>query len=51
MELVDEKSPGPVPHTILVAPGGKVLYRKNGECDPLAVKQAIIEYLGRRTYK
>jgi peroxiredoxin len=50
MELVDEKSPGPVPHTILIAPGGKVLYRKNGPCDPLAVKKAVVEFLGR-TYK
>ena len=50
MEAVDEKSPGPVPHTILVAPGGKVLYRKSGSCEPLAIKRAIVEYLGR-TYK
>jgi thiol-disulfide isomerase/thioredoxin len=50
MEVVDEKSRGPVPHTILVAPGGKVLYRKNGPCEPLEVKKAVVEYLGR-TYK
>ena len=41
---------GPVPHTILVAPGGKVLYRKSGPCEPLAIKRAIVDYLGR-TYK
>ena len=50
MELVDEKSPGPVPHTILIAPGGKVLYRHNGPCEPLAIKKAVVDYLGR-TYK
>jgi thiol-disulfide isomerase/thioredoxin len=50
MEAVDEKSSGPVPHTILIAPGGKVLYRKSGTCEPLAVKRAIVDYLGR-TYK
>jgi peroxiredoxin len=50
IEAVDEKATGPVPHTILVAPGGKVLYRKSGPCEPLAIKQAIVDYLGR-TYK
>ncbi len=50
MDAVDEKSPGPVPHTILVAPGGKVLYRKSGTCEPLEIKKAIVGYLGR-TYK
>jgi peroxiredoxin len=50
MDAVDEKADGPVPHTILVAPGGKVLYRKSGPCDPLAIKRAIVDYLGR-TYK
>ncbi|MEI8374139.1 MAG: redoxin domain-containing protein [Planctomycetota bacterium] len=50
MDAVDEKSSGPVPHTILIAPGGKVLYRKSGPCEPLAIKRAIVDYLGR-TYK
>ncbi len=50
MEAVNEKAAGPVPHTILVAPGGKVLYRKSGPCEPLALKRAIVEYLGQ-TYK
>jgi thiol-disulfide isomerase/thioredoxin len=50
IEAVDEKAAGPVPHTILVAPGGKVLYRKSGPCEPLAIKRAIVDYLGR-TYK
>jgi peroxiredoxin len=50
MDAVDEKASGPVPHTILVAPGGKVLYRKSGSCEPPAIKRAIVDYLGR-TYK
>jgi peroxiredoxin len=50
IEAVDEKAAGPVPHTILVAPGGKVLYRKSGPCEPLAIKRAIVDYLGR-TYE
>jgi peroxiredoxin len=50
MDAVDVKASGPVPHTILVAPGGKVLYRKSGSCEPMAIKCAIVDYLGR-TYK
>jgi hypothetical protein len=50
MDAVDKKADGPVPHTILVAPDGKVLYRKSGPCDPPAIKRAIVEYLGQ-TYK
>ncbi|MCR4415897.1 MAG: redoxin domain-containing protein [Thermoguttaceae bacterium] len=50
MEAVDEKSTGALPHTLVIAPGGKVLYRKSGPCDPLEVRKAIVGYLGR-TYK
>ncbi len=50
MEAVDKESAGPVPYTILIAPGGKVLYRKSGSCDPMAIKTAIVDFLGR-TYK
>jgi peroxiredoxin len=50
MDAVDQRSSGALPHTILVAPGGKILYRKSGPCDPLEIKRAIVGYLGR-TYK
>jgi peroxiredoxin len=50
MDAVDPQSSGAVPHTILVAPGGKVLYRHSDTCDPLEIKKAIADYLGR-TYK
>lgn len=50
MDAVDEKSSGPLPHTVLIAPGGKVLYSKSGPCEPMKIKQAIVGYLGR-TYK
>jgi thiol-disulfide isomerase/thioredoxin len=49
-KLVDALDPqwqGPVPHTILVAPGGKVLFRSTEQIDPLELKRAIVEYLGR----
>jgi peroxiredoxin len=46
-EALDQEWPGPVPYTILVAPGGKILYRKTGPIEPLEVKRAIVAYLGR----
>jgi peroxiredoxin len=39
-----------LPLTLLVAPGGQVLYQKSGPCEPLEVRKAIVGYLGR-TYK
>jgi len=50
MDAVDEKSSGPLPHTVLIAPGGKVLYSKSGPCQPMEIKKAVVGYLGR-TYK
>lgn len=46
-DLLDKEWPGPLPHTLLIAPGGKVVCRHNGPIDPLAVRRAIVEYLGR----
>ena len=44
---LDPEWQGPVPYTVLIAPGGKVLYRKNGAFDALKLKRAIVDYLGR----
>ncbi len=44
---LDKQWPGPVPYTLVIAPGGKVLYRHTGAIDPLEVRRAIVEYLGR----
>jgi peroxiredoxin len=46
-ELLDKEWPGPVPYTIVIAPGGKVLYRKHGPLEPLAVRRAVVDFLGR----
>jgi peroxiredoxin len=46
-DVLDKDWAGPLPHTLLIAPGGKILYRKTGAIDPLAVKRAIVNYLGR----
>jgi thiol-disulfide isomerase/thioredoxin len=45
-----------VPFTMLIAPGGKVLYQKQGEVDILALRRVILanlpdpDYLGHRAY-
>jgi peroxiredoxin len=46
-DLLDKEWRGPLPHTVLIAPGGKVIYRKNGALDALELRGAIVEYLGR----
>ncbi len=46
-EALDPKWPGPVPYTVLIAPGGKVIYRKHDAVDPMVLKKAIVKHLGR----
>jgi peroxiredoxin len=47
VDALDPKWQGPVPHTILVAPGGKILYRATEQFDSLELKRAIVDHLGR----
>ena len=47
MEALDDESPGPLPYSILVEPGGKIIYRHLGDVDPLALKRVIVDALGR----
>jgi thiol-disulfide isomerase/thioredoxin len=46
-EALDKEWKGPVPYTVLVAPDGKIVYRTHGPIDPLEVKRAVVERLGR----
>jgi peroxiredoxin len=46
-EALDPQWPGPLPYTLLIAPGGEIVYRHSGPIDPLEVKKAIVDYLGR----
>jgi peroxiredoxin len=46
-DLLDKEWPGPVPYTLAIAPGGKVIYRKSGSIDALTVRRAVVGYLGR----
>ena len=47
MQALDAKWEGPVPHTLIIAPGGKIVYRHTGEIDPLEVKRAVVGQTGR----
>jgi len=47
VEGVDKEWPGALPYTILVEPGGKVIFRVQGELSPLELKRAIVARLGR----
>ncbi|MGC3970258.1 MAG: redoxin family protein [Pirellulales bacterium] len=46
-DLLDKEWAGPVPFTLLLAPGGKVVYRKDGPIEPLELRRAIVGVLGR----
>ncbi len=46
-DLLDKEWPGPIPYTLLIAPGGKVVYRNKGPIKPLEVRRAIVDFLGR----
>lgn len=47
IEAVDKEWPGSLPYTIIVKPGGEILYKKLGTIDPPEVRKVIVEYLGR----
>ncbi len=47
IDAVDEEWPGALPYTVLVAPGGEVIFRMLGEIDPLAIKRAVVDAVGR----
>ena len=47
INAIDSKWQGNLPYTMLVAPGGEVVFRHAGIIDPLEVKQAVVKELGR----
>ena len=46
-EILDKEWRGPLPHTILIAPGGKIIYRHSNAINPIEVRKAIVDFLGR----
>jgi len=47
MESVDKESLGGMPYTLLIKPGGEIIYRQLGMIELLGLKTAIVEELGR----
>ncbi|MGC9327230.1 MAG: redoxin domain-containing protein [Candidatus Hinthialibacter sp.] len=47
VEAVDPEWQANIPYTILVKPGGGIIYRHAGIIDPLALKQEIVKHIGR----
>ncbi|HYC85739.1 MAG TPA: TlpA family protein disulfide reductase, partial [Chryseosolibacter sp.] len=47
IEAIDKKWEGALPYTVFVAPGGKVLYGKQGLIDALQLKKIIVDAIGR----
>lgn len=44
---LDSEWPGPLPHTVLVAPGGKILWRHNGMIQLETARRAIVDAMSR----
>ena len=46
VKALDPEWPGPLPHTVLIAPGGKILYRHNGPVNSTELLARIVDALG-----
>jgi peroxiredoxin len=46
MKVLDPDWPGGVPHTILVAPDGKIIWRSSGPLDGEELRAKVVEYMG-----
>jgi peroxiredoxin len=46
MEALDPAAPGPVPYTVVIAPGGKVLYRNGGEINVAELRTKLLDTMG-----
>jgi len=49
IEAVDPDWQGAIPYTLLIEPGGKIIYRKQDMINPLEMKKLIVgnKYIGR----
>lgn len=46
-DALDKEWRGPLPYSVLIAPGGKVLFRQEGAIDPIKLREAIVDFVGR----
>lgn len=44
IELVDPKWPGGLPYTLLVEPGGKIIFSRQGGIQPIVIKKMIVDH-------
>lgn len=51
MRAFDSEWNAALPYTVLLAPGGEVLYKEVGSIDPLALKRAIVKALKEDRFK
>jgi hypothetical protein len=47
IEAISQDWNGAIPFTLLIKPGGEIIYKKTGMIDDLTLKKAIVGYLGR----
>ena len=47
IEAVDKDWQGALPYTLLIKPGGEIIYKKAGAIDALELKKVIVQQLGR----
>lgn len=47
IKALDLEWPGPIPHTILVAPGGEIVFRHNGGINGDELRAKVLEVMGR----
>jgi thiol-disulfide isomerase/thioredoxin len=50
IQAMESRWPGVLPYTILIEPGGRIVFTREGVIDPLETKRAIVDIIGR-TYK
>ena len=46
LKTLDSQAPGPVPYTVVIAPGGKIVFRHAGEVDPVELRAKLLDELG-----
>ena len=44
-DVIDKEWRGALPHTVLIGPGGKVLWKHNGELDAVEVRRQVVQAL------
>jgi len=50
VQALDPAWPGPLPHTVVIAPGGRIVYRHDGAVDPAELRAKVIAALGGAYY-